>query len=474
MNFEIVQKLVDDPLFRYDRKSGELSFQGTYQNQLHTRQSINHFLEEENETKLVDKKDRRLLQEAWHGVLAEGEVVSVEVPLLTAAQKYEMFRVKGIYAKAQDAIVGIVRNIEAERRAVTDSLTGLWNRDGMEQAAPAMLNAANQQECVALYLLDLDNFKEVNDTKGHLLGDELLREVAEVLREVFEPEAYLGRIGGDEFLMIARGQTSTAAIGQKADLVCGSLAKRFREKSYAVTASIGVAVTVRPMTYQTLFSQADAALYVAKSSGKNRYCFFSPELRNARYTNGRSVGNGMNGAIVQDQSFTKCHILFNEALDIINRHCSLQETITEVAKLVVEEFDITRAYASCYMPDGSRIGKSYFYAKDGAPNIPPKLKLNRDEYVKNYNEEGIFFCTDVTKTNEPLRSELIRMEVESLLQFLVYDTKGNVIGTVGVNNSGEKRLWMQDEIDILQSIAKLLTRTVEELQQECVEEENMA
>ncbi len=165
MNFEIVQKLVDDPLFRYDRKSGELSFQGTYQNQLHTRQSINHFLEEENETKLVDKKDRRLLQEAWHGVLAEGEVVSVEVPLLTAAQKYEMFRVKGIYAKAQDAIVGIVRNIEAERRAVTDSLTGLWNRDGMEQAAPAMLNAANQQECVALYLLDLDNFKEVNDTK---------------------------------------------------------------------------------------------------------------------------------------------------------------------------------------------------------------------------------------------------------------------------------------------------------------------
>lgn len=470
MNFEIIHRLVDDPLFRYDRKTGMMCFDGGYEERLHTEQVLADFFVTCKSTKLLEEDAATLLKETWEGPLEAGEMVCLEIPMLAVSQKYEMFRIKGIYDKVQDAIVGSMHNIEMELRAVTDSLTGLFNRDGLEQRVPQVLNATQPENWTTLYLLDLDNFKEVNDTRGHLLGDELLKEVADILRKIFFEKAYIGRIGGDEFLVITYGDTDSAKIGERANQMCGAFEEKFAKLSYQVTLSIGVAVAQRPISYQTLFAQADAALYATKSAGKNGYRFFSPDLKNERYTNGRSVGNGMNGAIVQDGSFIQYHHLMNGMADILNKQLTPKDTIVAVSKLVVDTFDVTRAYASCYMPDGSRIGKSYFYAQDGVPNIPPKLQLKRDEYAKNFNEEGILFCTDVTKLNEPIRSELLRMQVDSLLQLLVYDQNNNVIGTVGINHSGEKRLWLQDEIDMMHSIAKLLTGTLLKLQEECIQE----
>lgn len=470
MDFQYVRKLIEEPLFSYDRQKDTLSFTGAFENSLCTQENIVDFLYGREPLKLIEEKDREKLRRQWSAVLTEGETVFTELSLLASNQKYETFSIKGIYDASQDVIFGVLRNLEVRKRAVTDPLTGLLNRSGLDEKAPKVLNHTTRNSWTVLYLLDLDNFKEINDTRGHLLGDELLKTVAQILQEIFQEKSYIARIGGDEFVVIAYDRRKTTDIARMAEQVCTTMKTRFEEKNYGVTVSIGIGVSKRPISYSALFNQADMALFATKSDGKNGYRFYSPDLRNVKYTSNRSVNGAKNVSIVQDESFYKYHTLVNDAVDIVNRQLSPKDTIIEISRLVVESFDVSRVFGSCYMPDGLSIGRSYFYSRDNAPNIPPKLALNKVEYAKNFNEEGIFFCTDINKVNEPVRSELIYRKVESLLQFMIYDEEDNFIGTVGINNSGEKRLWMQDEIDIMQTIAKLMTGPIRALYKECEEE----
>ena len=131
----------------------------------------------------------------------------------------------------------------------------------------------------------------------------------------------------------------------------------------------------------------------------------------------------------------------------------------------VDSFDVSRAYASCYTRDEMHIGRSYFYAQNDDYNITPHLAMSGREYEKKcFNSDGIFFCTDIEKSVEPVKSELKRMKVQTLLQVLIYKD-GKIIGTLGINNCGYKRLWLQNEIEIIHTIGKLLADTIYQLQQ---------
>ena len=92
-----------------------------------------------------------------------------------------------------------------------------------------------------------------------------------------------------------------------------------------------------------------------------------------------------------------------------------------------------------------------------------------DKFVKNYNSDGIFFCTDVKSVNEPIRSELLKMNVKSFLQVLMYTEDGEVLGCLGAN-AIYVRLWDQRELDTFVALAKIITKTVRELQAICVKE----
>ena len=112
-----------------------------------------------------------------------------------------------------------------------------------------------------------------------------------------------------------------------------------------------------------------------------------------------------------------------------------------------------------------QIGKSYFYSQNDDYNITPNLRMSGREYEKKcFNSDSIFFCTDIEQSVEPVKSELKRMKVKTLLQVLIHKN-GKIIGTLGINNCGYKRLWLQSEIEAIHTIGKLMTDTIYELQQ---------
>jgi diguanylate cyclase (GGDEF)-like protein/PAS domain S-box-containing protein len=188
-----------------------------------------------------------------------------------------------------ESVTGLMTDItgrkQAESRlqelATHDTLTGLPNRALLHERLQRMLEACAPGRSVAVMFLDLDRFKEVNDSFGHEHGDVLLCEVAARLRRVLRPADVVARLGGDEFVVAAEcsgGSDAAAAIAAKLlEVLTAPVAVGAQD--VVVGASIGISMFPRDAaTRELLFQTADTAMYRAKAEGRNRYRFFEPEM----------------------------------------------------------------------------------------------------------------------------------------------------------------------------------------------------
>ena len=168
---------------------------------------------------------------------------------------------------------------ELERQASQDALTGLSNRRRFEEdLAAAMARSRRDRSTGALLMLDLDRFKQVNDSQGHPAGDRLIREVAEVLRRRTRASDSLARLGGDEFAVILPRCSREEALLAAEAIAHEVRHHRSDEIQDQVTVSIGIAMfgTDPRTSVATVVSEADAAMYAAKDEGRDRVRVFDP------------------------------------------------------------------------------------------------------------------------------------------------------------------------------------------------------
>jgi diguanylate cyclase (GGDEF)-like protein len=171
---------------------------------------------------------------------------------------------------------------EASKLARFDSLTGLPNRATMARMLDeALANAAERRRGCALMLIDLDRFKQVNDTFGHPLGDQLLRQVAARLREALGDDGQVGRLGGDEFQAIFPGIEEEGPLARHAARIIAAVSRPYEIEGHQVSvgASVGIAVARPGKSYAAaLVKEADLALYAAKADGRGTHRVFVPAL----------------------------------------------------------------------------------------------------------------------------------------------------------------------------------------------------
>lgn len=161
-----------------------------------------------------------------------------------------------------------------------DTLSGILNKKACEDAAQRYLLAFNPRVTCMLLVLDIDDFKLVNDRSGHYTGDLLLRNIADLLSETFRTTDVIGRFGGDEFMVLVKGSSDYQTLANKCRALQDQLSHvTAADCSLQVTCSIGgVLVNGQEVDFETLFRQADDALYKAKGFGKNRFvlCEYHP------------------------------------------------------------------------------------------------------------------------------------------------------------------------------------------------------
>ncbi len=159
-------------------------------------------------------------------------------------------------------------------RAETDSLTGLLNHRATRARIERYLENEGRHGSHALYLIDLDGFKQVNDIYGHPEGDRVIAQKGAEIQRLFRTSDIVGRIGGDEFMVLLKNTANPAITEQKAAELCSVLQSEFgieEGERIALTASVGVAAYAEGKTFAQLYKAADDALYSAKRSGKDRY-----------------------------------------------------------------------------------------------------------------------------------------------------------------------------------------------------------
>lgn len=187
--------------------------------------------------------------------------------------------VDGHLVTARDVTAELVLRSELEAQASVDLLTGLLNRRALD---PALEDAQRHAEAgpVGFLLVDFDDFKEVNDTLGHLVGDQLLREAASRMQAVLRSGEVLLRLGGDEFALVLAPIESSSAVAEAGARVRAALRPAFDlgETEERLRTSVGAVILDGPFEPDELLGKADIALYEAKADGGNRLVMFEPEM----------------------------------------------------------------------------------------------------------------------------------------------------------------------------------------------------
>lgn len=183
------------------------------------------------------------------------------------------------------ALHGMMENLRLsrdryKRKADLDQLTQLYNKNAMEQLGKHHLSCIEENKIITLYVIDLDHFKEANDTHGHQFGDEVLKTFAANLKKIFRASDAVGRFGGDEFLVLIIMMPNEEVVLRKAKEI-HQMAREVQVNGVpaGITASIGIAVAPdQGKDYETLFQAADKALYTVKKNGRDGYSLHPPEI----------------------------------------------------------------------------------------------------------------------------------------------------------------------------------------------------
>lgn len=196
----------------------------------------------------------------------------------------------------------ISQRVESQARirqlALYDSLTGLPNRAHFSERIEAL---AADGRCLALFVLDLDRFKEINDSLGHPVGDAVLREAARRICLELAPDAFAARLGGDEFAVVLPDQGAQADVIALASSLVRSLADPVEALGHRVTPGVTIGIAFADETGPApldLIRHADLALYEAKGQGRGRFAVFSPEME-AQLQERRALETEMGRALEQ-------------------------------------------------------------------------------------------------------------------------------------------------------------------------------
>ena len=159
-----------------------------------------------------------------------------------------------------------------KEKAERDALTGLWNKEYFRSRVSESLEKGNGG---AVFMLDMDNFKSINDTYGHDAGDRVLRMFAHIMREAIDKGDLAARVGGDEFMLFCSGGVQNIAEhGILAERIINEFSGRIQAQGFQTNTSVSVGIAISGCdgdTYEELIKAADTALYAAKSAGKNTY-----------------------------------------------------------------------------------------------------------------------------------------------------------------------------------------------------------
>lgn len=375
------------------------------------------------------------------------------------------FDLDGKPAKAVGVIVDIdVQkrvSAELEDRAARDGLTGLYNRSAAQEKVGQYLAECSGDDLSAMMILDVDNFKRINDLNGHLFGDAALVEMAEKIAGLYCGADIVARIGGDEFLVFMPAiNREEAALKRAADMICALQEPLLDHQEMTFSLSIGLAFSRGGRTdFQVLFNRADHALYQAKASGKNQYVCYTEGMEEGPFA--AQPVQVANTRTEIDSDIWDLPKLIVKAFEILYGSADFDQAVQSLLAFVGKWFSVSRVFVFESDLKGEHCSNTFEWCD--SETSPQKKVLQNISYVNggidyrgSFDAEGLFYCQNTKKLNGWIRDLIEQQKALSTLQYAIRE-KGVFYGFVGFDDCKSRRFWTREQIEALTFIGKMLS-----------------
>ena len=333
-----------------------------------------------------------------------------------------------------------------------DSLTGVYNKKTITEYAKKRISEEKEKRIV-IAILDVDHFKSVNDTFGHLYGDKVLARVGGRLKEIVGEDGVIGRIGGDEFMIVFNGLDDDQVLRGMLRAIRTQIKWEFAEdfENLSITCSIGASIfPVNGRDYEDLFKKADCCLYIAKEKGRDRYVFFRDEMHRASYE--AMLNQNQLNAMKNPREIRE---LKNVASFMENAMTDSRKAILDAMRHMKDTFGIDNI--NIYYGEGMK--KVYSFGSD-IPEAKDAMYVFSEEFQKLMGENERFLQIGFADTFSDITPDFCgRMKAEriaSTIQCYIGD-KRNIKGLVTFNKCREASQWANYEIDCARIFASVLS-----------------
>ncbi|MEG2199704.1 MAG: diguanylate cyclase, partial [Anaerovorax sp.] len=344
-----------------------------------------------------------------------------------------------------------------ESKVQTDPMTGLYNKMAMATLAnKIILNPSKRHH--ALLVLDVDNFKGINDTLGHAFGDLVLIDIATKMKTSFRDGDIVGRMGGDEFAILMKNVSDTSSVLKKATALSRALRQTYagEKKDYTISCSIGIImIDSNQHGFETLYGKADAALYKAKENGKDQVVLYQEEDMNSYpieciRTNDEELKKLKESHNMEAQIFE----LLYTAKDF---HISINMALATIG----QRYHVSRVSIFENNEDHLTISNIYEWCNDGIPSKISRLQnlqltLGTESILDCFDENGLLYCSDVREMQPYMRRILESKGALSTLKVIIYNEE-KICGFIGFDECKEHRVWTSEEIEKLSFLSKVLS-----------------
>lgn len=447
--YEIILTQTENVLFDWDAKADRIEFSETW-NKLFKFPPAFHSLKRIlRDGDYFHPDDFPLFLDKLSLLRKESDYEVVDVRISVAGGYYIWCRFRATAIRDAegnlDHVYGVIINVDSDKRAEAhlqteaerDGLTKLLNKKVARRRAEEYFFQFPEGTQCAMLIIDLDNFKHVNDHYGHMFGDTVLIQVSKEISKMFRDQDIVARIGGDEFMVLMRGINDRTILANRCLRLLNIFTGLFRNGNEKLPISCSIGIALAPehgTTYFDLFNKADQALYQVKNKGKNSFAFYEPGEEPVLSS---KVGiSAVNNPIDSDQeSYTMQENLVNTVLHRLYSSENVEETIQEILAMVGRKMNVSRVYVFENSDDNRFCTNTYEWCNEGiTPERENLLSISYETdipgYADNFNEQGIFYCSDISELPASVYEILKAQNIKSLLQCAIRD-KNQFRGYIG-------------------------------------------
>lgn len=337
-----------------------------------------------------------------------------------------------------------------------DPLTGVMNKLDIEEYANQLFER-NLKEKVHLCIVDIDNFKQVNDSYGHLFGDKVLKEAASVLKRSLGKKGTPARIGGDEFLLILEHVRDEKELRNILRVIKNGFQWIYPDKLAPIHFGVSMGIATFPQdgeNYESLFRIADNALYLAKAQGKDSYVIYDVKEHG-------TINEDKDSLSLVKQAYSQTNTVnIGKLLGILMT--SLKDRTTDFLVKMVEMYDLDRAQIFY----GNTKEPVYFASQNGYMQTDAEY-MCFEHYLSLFKGGSYLALSHINQMEyaEPeIYEEFSKKQLESIFQYVMLDYDNRIIGVISFEKCQKAVNWNEDIIDVFALVCAFLEKACERRQ----------